>query len=137
MSSWHSSVIPTRADQVAGDRLIADLRQLPGRVLVPTHPYYLRLAGLPGHASSIAIYDILYARGGREAVGAQLPWSLDGVSAVVLDNETDMQLFGPELAGDFTLITPALVPESVFVPVTDTPTHPALLFVRTSETSNR
>ena len=137
MSSWHSSVIPTRADQVAGDRLIADLRQLPGRVLVPTHPYYLRLAGLPGHASSIAIYDILHARGGREAVGTQLPWSLDGVSAVVLDNETDMQLFGPELAGDFTLITPALVPESVFVPVTDTPTHPALLFVRTSETSNR
>ena len=66
-------------------------------------------------------------------MGAQLPWSLDGVSAVVLDNETDAQLFGAPLRRDFTVVTSSFVPDGVFVPVTDTPTHPTLLMVRTSE----
>jgi hypothetical protein len=131
------ALIPSPADRAAGDRLIAELQQLPGRVLVPTHPYYLRLAGLPSHASNIAIYDLLHADGGRQALGAQLPWRLDAVSAVILDNESDVQLFGPELSSDFTLVSSSFVPDGVFVPVTDTPTHPALLYLRTSELSNR
>jgi hypothetical protein len=66
-----------------------------------------------------------------------LPWSLDGVSAVVLDNATDVGLFGDVLTRDFTLVTSTVVPDGVFLPETDLPTHPALLYVRTAALSGR
>ncbi len=128
----HLDVVPTTADRDAGDRFIATLERLPGTVLVPTHPYYLRLAGRPTHASAIAIYDLSHAKNGPEQLAGVLPWDLDGVSAVVLDNSTDTQLFGDPLGRDFTLVTSTVVPDGVFRPVTDLPTHPALLYVRTS-----
>ena len=128
----HVDVVPTTADREAGDRFIATLERLPGTVLVPTHPYYLRLAGRPTHASAIAIYDLSHAKNGPELLAGVLPWDLDGVSAVVLDNSTDTQLFGDQLGRDFTLVTSTVVPDDVFRPVTDLPTHPALLYVRTS-----
>ena len=37
--------IPSTADQAAGDRFIALLRQTPGSVIVADHPYYDTLAG--------------------------------------------------------------------------------------------
>jgi hypothetical protein len=127
------SVVPSTADREAGDRFIATLRGLPGTVLVPTHPYYLRLAGRPTHASSIAIDDLSHAAGGPERLAGVLPWGLDGVSAVVLDNATDVRLFGDALTRDFTLVTSTVVPDGLFLPKTDLPTRPALLYVRTSE----
>ena len=45
-------VVPTAADRAAGDAFVALSPTLPGQVLVPSHPYYLRLAGLPTHASA-------------------------------------------------------------------------------------
>jgi len=132
MSLAHLDVVPSQQDRDAGDRFIATLRQLPGSVLVPTHPYYLRLAGLSTHASAIAIYDLSHAKDGPEYLSGVLPWSLDGVSAVVLDNATDVGLFGDALTRDFTLVTSTVVPDGVFLPVTDLPTHPALLYVRTT-----
>lgn len=132
MSLWDVHVVPSTADRVAGDRFIADLRALPGTVLVPSHPYYLRLAGRPTHASAIAIHDLLRSNGGRAAMGDQLPWNLDGVSAVILDNRDDMTLFGGRLSREFTLATTTFVPPGVFLPVTDLPTHPTLLYVRTT-----
>ena len=106
-------------------------------VLVPTHPYYLRLAGRPTHAASIAIYDQLHVADGADQLAGVVPWDLDGVSAVVLDNASDTQLFGPALTRDFTLFTPTVVPDGVFLPKTDLPTHPALLYVRTSALAGR
>lgn len=134
MTFWRIHVIPTDADRAAGDAFIASVRNLPGEVLIPTHPYYLRLAGLPTHASSIAIGDVLHSRGGRgrDAMAAALPWDLAGVSAVILDNEGDAALFGDALDRDFTLVSSSFVADGVFVPVTDTPTRPSLLYVRTS-----
>ena len=137
MSLAHLDVVPSQQDRDAGDRFIATLRQLPGSVLVPTHPYYLRLAGLPTHASAIAIYDLSHAKDGPEALSGVLPWSLDGVSAVVLDNATDVGLFGDALTRDFTLVTSTVVPDGVFLPETDLPTHPALLYVRTTALTGR
>ena len=137
MSLAHIDVVPSQQDRDAGDRFIATLRQLPGSVLVPTHPYYLRLAGLPTHASAIAIYDLSHAKDGPEYLSGVLPWSLDGVSAVVLDNATDVGLFGDALTRDFTLVTSTVVPDGVFLPVTDLPTHPALLYVRTTALTGR
>jgi 4-amino-4-deoxy-L-arabinose transferase-like glycosyltransferase len=132
MALWHLDVVPSQADREAGDRFIASLRTLPAAVLVPTHPYYVRLAGRPSHASSIALDDLYRAAGGPQTLAGVVPWDLDGVSAVVLDNATYVRLFGDALTRDFTLVTPTLVPDGVFVPVTDLPTHPALLYVRTS-----
>lgn len=134
MSLWHWQVLPTDTDRNAGDSFIASVAHLPGRVLIPSHPYYLRLAGLPTHASAIAIQDALRGDTGRVAAGvrALLPWDLTGVDAVVLDNQQEATLFGDQLARDFTLVSPAVIPDAVFVPVTDAPSRPALLFVRTS-----
>ena len=137
MSLAHLVVVPSQQDRDAGVRFIATLRQLPGSVLVPTHPYYLRLAGLPTHASAIAIYDLSHAKDGPEYLSGVLPWSLDGVSAVVLDNATDVGLFGDALTRDFTLVTSTVVPDGVFLPETDLPTHPALLYVRTTALAGR
>lgn len=137
MTLWQLDVVPSAADRVAGDRFVSELRALPGVVLVPTHPYYLRLADRPTHASAIAIHDLLRSNGGRAAVGEELPWDLDGVSAVVLDNLDDARLFGDRLSRDFTLVTTTFVPPGVFLPVTDLPTHPTLLYVRTTVTSGR
>ena len=138
MTFWHLHVEPTEADRIAGDSFIARLRVLPGAVLIPSHPYYLRLAGLPTHASSLAIGDILNSAGGRnrEAMTAEIPWSLTGVAAVILDKPSATDLFGPELTREFTLITSAVVPDGDFLPVTDLPTRPSLLFVRTTALDN-
>lgn len=124
MALWRLDIVPTMADRVAGDRFIASLEALPGRVLVPTHPYYLRMAGSPTHASAIGIDDLLHAKSGHEVLCASLLWSLDGVSAVVPDNGNDVQLFGRALTSQFTLVTLTFVPAGVFLPVTETPTHP-------------
>lgn len=135
MTTWQPDVLPSVADRAAGDRFVASLTRLPGRVVVPTHPYYLRLAGLPPNASAIAIYDIYRSRGGQELLGSALPWDLDGVSAVILDNASDVGMFGDALTSRFTLVTSTFVPDGVFEPLSDLPAHPALLYVRTTELS--
>jgi len=108
------------------------VRKLPGRVLIPTHPYYARLAGQPTHASAIAIQDLLRSDRGADDLGDQLPWSLQEVSAVILDNRDDTALFGDELTREFTLVTSTFVPDRVFLPISDLATHPSLLYVRSS-----
>lgn len=132
MTRWHTGLVPTAADRAAGDALVAQLSRLPGPVLVLSHPYYARLAGAPPHASLIAVDDLLATRPGpaRDALAAQLPWSLDGVDAVVLDSPEHAALFGGRLERDFTLVTTDLVPGDVFLPPTDVATKPALLYVR-------
>lgn len=131
---WNPRPLPTAADRAAGDRLVALLASLPDRVLVPSHPYYLRLADRPGHASLIAVNDMLATRPGpaRDALQRDLPWSLTGVSALVLDSADDAHLFGPALQRDFTLVSTRVVPDDALEPVADVATRPALLYVRTS-----
>ena len=134
MFSWHAAVVPTSADRAAGEQFVADVRALPERVLIPSHPYYLRLADRPVHASAIAMGDLLATRPGpaRDSLATSLPWSLDGVDAVVLDTASDTAWFGPELARDFTLVSSSMVPGDAFVPPTDVATKPSVLYVRTS-----
>jgi 4-amino-4-deoxy-L-arabinose transferase-like glycosyltransferase len=137
MALWHTQVIPTAQDRAAGDRFIADVGELPRPVLIPSHPFYLRLAGLPTHAAAIAMGDLLATRSGpaRDALAAQLPWSLDGINSVLLDARSDTALFGSQLSRDFTLVTSSFIPSGEFRPVTDDPTAPHLLYVRTTELS--
>lgn len=135
MTRWQPTVLPSADDRSAGDQFVATLSRLPGRVLVPTHPYYLRMAGLPTHASAIAIYDIYRSRAGAALLVGTLPWTLEGVSTVVLDNALDVGMFGDALTDQFTLVTSTLVPDGVFEPLSDLPAHPRFLYVRTSQLS--
>ncbi len=134
LSVGHGSALPTPTDRLAGDRFIAQVENLPGRTVIASHPYYLRLAGRATHASAIAVDDLLDTRPGpaRDAMTEQLPWSLTGVDSVILDHVNEAALFGDVLARDFTLVSDRVVPGSDFVPVSDVATKPALLYVRTS-----
>jgi 4-amino-4-deoxy-L-arabinose transferase-like glycosyltransferase len=134
---WRTDLIPTQADRTAGDRMIQELAASPGYVMVVAHPYYSRLAGSPSHASAIAVADLLKSRPSRarDSLAAQLPWSLDGIDTVVADSPANAAGLGPELAEQFTLVEADLTPGDVFLPVTDFPTKPTLVYVRTSELS--
>lgn len=134
---WLTGIVPTSADRVAGDRFIAELAALPSPAIVTSHPYYARLAGQSPAASTIAVTDLLETRSSRArtALMAQLPWSLSGTSAVVVDNDATSFLFGSALIDEFTLVDGDVVPGDDFVPVTDFPVKPRLVYVRTSEVS--
>ena len=134
---WLTGIVPTSADRVAGDQFIAELAALPSPAIVTSHPYYARLAGQLPAASTIAVTDLLGTRSSRArtALMAQLPWSLSGTSAVVVDNDATSFLFGSALVDDFTLVDGDAVPGDDFVPVTDFPVKPRLVYVRTSEVS--
>ncbi len=56
--------VPSRDDLEAGRKLVRTLADLPGRVLIPSHPYLLLLAGRQTHLHEMAMNDILlYDRG--------------------------------------------------------------------------
>ena len=134
---WLTGIVPTPADRAAGDAFIAELAALPSPAIVISHPYYARLAGQAPASSTIAVTDLLDTRSSRArtALVEQLPWSLEGVSAVVVDNDATSFLFGSALADDFTLVTDDVVPGDAFEPVTDVPVKPRSVHVRTSELS--
>jgi hypothetical protein len=50
--------VPTPADRAQGDALIAELRDLPGPLLIPEAPYYAVLAGHDPSFSLITLWDI-------------------------------------------------------------------------------
>jgi hypothetical protein len=59
--------IPTARDRAEGDALVENLRGRPGRVLVPSHPYLLMLAGKPEHVHEQTFMDVVKgATGERE-----------------------------------------------------------------------
>jgi hypothetical protein len=53
-------LVPTALDRAAGDRLIADLRGIPGEVLIPSHPWYAHLAGKPTFTHRMGLLDVGY-----------------------------------------------------------------------------
>jgi hypothetical protein len=57
---WYdpSAFIPTAKDRAAGDQFVASLRIAHGRVLIPWHGYYARMAGKPPHAHRLATTDV-------------------------------------------------------------------------------
>ena len=132
---WRTDIVPTEADRTAGDRFIDYVAALPGPVLIPSHPYYARLAGKPTTASTIPVVDMLASRSNRarDALAAQLPWPLAGYTVVIADSADDAARLGTELQRDFTLVTTDVVPGDAFEPVTDVPAKPSLVFVRTAE----
>jgi hypothetical protein len=62
-SRWNPKpFIPTQSDAAAGDRLIARLHELPGNVWMPSHPWYLHLAGKTPHVHRMGMKDVTVAK---------------------------------------------------------------------------
>jgi len=79
--------LPTAASRAAGERLIARLKQAPGPVFIPDHPFYAVLAGKDAHFHRMGLWDVRRAgfgfpRGLVESIQQQR-WAL-----VVMDSRT-------------------------------------------------
>jgi hypothetical protein len=85
-SRWQPErFIPTPADAAAGDRLIALLRSGEGDIWMPSHPWYLVLAGKTPHAHRMGIKDVT-TRQRRTIEGLDDRLRNHGFAAIVLDN---------------------------------------------------
>jgi hypothetical protein len=85
-ATWSpSKFTPTPADEAAGDKLIAHIRELPGEVWMPSHPWYLELAGKTPRVHRMGIRDVTW-RQSRTVAGVEESLTTRGFSAIILDN---------------------------------------------------
>jgi len=84
--------IPTKGDLAAGHRLIARIRSIDGKVWMPSHPWYVHLAGKTPRVHRMGIKDITTVKQGGKPV---IPGKVDRLedmlrrhefAAVFLDN---------------------------------------------------
>jgi hypothetical protein len=87
--------IPTAADVAAGDRLIARLRSIEGDVWMPSHPWYLAMAGKTPHVHRMGIKDVT-TRQTRTIDGLDDRLRNHAFAAIVLDNR-DLHLELPQI----------------------------------------
>jgi hypothetical protein len=76
---------PTVEDVAAGERLIARLKQTEGEVWMPSHPWYLRLAGKMPRAHRMGIRDVTW-RQTRVVDGLEQALSRHAFGAIFLDD---------------------------------------------------
>ncbi|MGE0548980.1 MAG: hypothetical protein AB7O24_13155 [Kofleriaceae bacterium] len=127
--------MPTRNDVVAGNRLIERIKQFPGDVWIPSHPWYLALAGKQPHVHRMGIKDVT-ARQQRVVEGLDRSLRDHTFSAIVLD-ERDVHLEVPQVAQYYRpamklprderprVYTGASVaPDTIWVPAVTTPPPP-------------
>jgi 4-amino-4-deoxy-L-arabinose transferase-like glycosyltransferase len=118
--------VPTPADRLAGDEVVAALAANAGRVLVPTHPYLARRAGRAGSAHVMPLMDVIRdGHGPRErALLATLDDSLRAHAwpTIVLDNR-DWLIEGVTRAG-YRPMGRVFRDPAVFWPVTGMRTRP-------------
>jgi hypothetical protein len=81
--------IPTAADVAAGGRLIQRLKSIDGDIWMPSHPWYLVLAGKTPHVHRMGIKDVT-TRQTRTIDGLDDRLRDHGFAAIVLDNR-DLQ----------------------------------------------
>lgn len=119
--------VPTTADRAAGDRLIAHLQSLDGEVWMPSHPWYLVLAGKQPHVHRMGVKDVT-TRQTRIVEGLDDALHSRRFSAIVFDDR-DLFLELPQLYQYYRPSTklPAderphvytgarVVPDSIWVP---------------------
>ena len=125
--------IPTAADVAAGDRLIERLKSIPGDVWMPSHPWYLVLAGKAPHVHRMGIKDVT-TRQTRTIDGLDDKLRNHAFAAIVLDNR-DLNSELPQLSQTYRravslpkdeqprVFTGAnVIPESIWLPVIPPPT---------------
>jgi hypothetical protein len=85
-STWRpKDFIPTETDVAAGDRLIARLRTIKGEVWMPSHPWYLYMAGKTPRVHRMGIKDVT-TRSTRIVEGLDLSLEHHAFTALALDN---------------------------------------------------
>ncbi|MCX5741798.1 MAG: hypothetical protein NT062_04770 [Proteobacteria bacterium] len=89
--------VPTTIDRTAGDHLVDRIRQIPGPVWVPSHPWYGVLAGKTPYVHRMGVKDVT----------ARKPYEIDlldeaidrhAFAAIVLDNTDLHNEYQPELS---------------------------------------
>jgi len=80
-----SKFIPKPSDLAAADRLIARLRTIQGEVWMPSHPWYLYMAGKTPRVHRMGIKDVT-ARQARSVEGLDDALRKHAFAAIVLDN---------------------------------------------------
>lgn len=133
--------IPTKADAAAGNRLLTQIKALPGRVVVLDHPWYATIAAKGTFADGEAMHDVLRAgpSKARSDLSADLATALSTpqIGAIVLDGNDDDQDLRARLRAGFKRVPLTWDPGSSFYPVVgDLATRPQLLFVRSSVQRN-
>ncbi len=128
-------LVPTPADQRAGQRFVAMIKSTPGQVIVLDHPWYDTLAGKPSWAQDEAIHDVL--RAGPSQARTDLLRSIGQVLAspqvtVVYTDSTSIDAaIGDALHRYFRLSRqPVFSCFQCFFPVTDVAFRPYLRYVR-------
>jgi hypothetical protein len=132
ITCWHwrwqpKRFVPTQADVAAGDRLIKRIKDLDDEVWMPSHPWYLVLAGKQPHVHRMGIKDVIW-RQNRKVLGLDESLAKHRFSAIVFDNR-DLFLELPNLRQYYRpgLALPAderpqlysgakVVPDSIWVP---------------------
>jgi len=146
VTCWHwrwkpERYIPTQADVTAGYRLVKRLAAVQGEVWMPSHPWYLVLAGKHPYVHRMGVKDVTW-RQSRTVLGLDDALKTHKFAALVFDNR-DLFLELPQLRtyyqpglkipGDERprLYTGAkIVPESIWVPaVSATPAAGARVVV--------
>jgi 4-amino-4-deoxy-L-arabinose transferase-like glycosyltransferase len=123
--------IPTERDLATGRALVTALSQIEGRVLVPCHPYLLRMAGKPTHFHEMAYSDTYndgHAPLGR-AIGDEVQRAIAErrFDVIVLDNRDWLEPFvKPVYVPRWQALT---VPDAMW-PVTGMQRHPELIYAR-------
>jgi hypothetical protein len=133
LATWAPArFVPMPSDRAAGDRLIARLRSIDGEVWMPSHPWYLVLAGKQPFVHRMGIKDVTW-RQTRTVAGLAEALRDHRFSALVLD---DRDLFVElPIAASYrpALKLPAderprvftgalVVPDTIWLPAT--PAHP-------------
>ena len=119
--------MPTQRDVAAGDRLIAHLRSIDGNVWMPSHPWYLHLAGKRLFVHRMGVKDVT-ARQARVVAGLDEAVRSHAFAALVLDDR-DLYLELPILHSNYRpalklpsterprLFTGAkIVPDAIWIP---------------------
>jgi hypothetical protein len=139
-------VLPTAADERAGQAFVARLREYPGDVFIPAHSYYTALAGKPTFAHWATITDtsgiwdtnVDVQRGGqndprRASILDDLTSAIQSqrFDAIILDdNQKELTAFWNELlAPYYRLEGRAFGDDDVFVTVSGVRSRPVLIFV--------
>ena len=142
MARWNPRpFMPTARDRAAGDELVALIRELPGEVWVPSHPWYAHLAGKTMYVHRMGVKDVttLWTTAGTTYDRLSRGYRFDNVQlaaalrrhhwdAIVLDNRDVHQEVGalglayriddliPKTARPRLVSGATVVPDSIWIP---------------------
>jgi len=122
--------IPTSVDLAAGNLLVKRLRAATGSVFVPYHPELALMAGKPGFANYIALYELEGGQGGGDELlwkkvrsELQTSFSRHKFELIMLDKT---QFWGSP--GRYYRSTPIEFDDGAFLPVTGWKIRPVVAY---------